>query len=105
MVLLLPNAHKYNIQYIYIDYGALLKTIMNLGRYTSSVLNDISNANNFSFIFTDSHAHLLVIFPPSPLPVARSLSLHLKSHIFIVVTIPSARSTSIRWETLSLSEN
>ena len=57
---------------------------MNLGRQTSSVLNGISYPNNFSFTFTDSHAHLLVLFPPSSLPVARSLSLHLKSHIFIV---------------------
>ena len=59
------------------ELSTMLETIMNIGRQTSSVLNGIANANNLGFIFTDSHIYLLVLFPPSLLPVTRSLSLHL----------------------------
>lgn len=64
----------------------MLKTIINIGRQTSSVLNHIANANNLGFILTDAHVHLLVLFLSSffPLPVTLSLSLYLKSNIFIV---------------------
>ena len=84
MLLLFNINTTFNISIDYDSWQALVKTIMNLRRQTSSVINGIANANNLGFIFTDAHVHLLVLFPPSPLPVTRSLSLHLKSHIFKV---------------------
>ena len=84
MLLLFNINTTFNISIDYDSWQALVKTIMNLRRQTSSVINGIANANNLSFIFTDAHVHLLVLFPPSSLPITRSLSLHLKSHIFKV---------------------